>query len=534
MQVMIQKNWLLLPIADERPVCKVTLEDGLGNAVMVPFTAALSCAPRHWAPVDVSAWAGRHLTLRWEALQAGQVLPDETSLPLQQADAPYARQGELYRERLRPLQHFTATFGWLNDPNGLVYFNGEYHLFYQHNPYGTRWGNMHWGHATSPDLVHWTDWGDVLAPDALGAVYSGSAFVDETNAYGFGRLPKRPVLLLLYTAAGEPFTQCLAYSQDGRTFTRYAGNPVIPNLAPDNRDPKMFRRDEDGRCHVVLYTRRAGEPHAVTFLASADMRSWQVTDEVRGNDQKYLYECPDCFQLTSDDGTSHWVLLGANGEYALGQFDGRRFHVDEPCLRTLRGNCLYAAQTYSHLPQHGRRVMLGWLRAPAPEMPFGQCMSLPIDLGLTKTAAGQRLTYRPAPEIELLRGERHELAFGALAAGDEVSLPAFAPGCEMSLTVCGSEDVCLSLGLPGLTLELAAAANRLTANGQECAWSCHGGSFGLTLFIDRTCVELFAADGLDYMALAATPEAGTPLLTLTSGSVSSLSVTQYELHSYHK
>ena len=174
----IERAWLLLPVSESAPDCRVSLSDASGHEVRLPFTAALSAEPQSWAPLPVGAWVGQTLELTAETTRDGQTLPELSALKWFQHDTPYALQ-QLYREPLRPLIHFSAPYGWLNDPNGLTFFNGEYHLFYQHNPFGTRWGNMHWGHATSTDLFSWTDWGDVLEPDR------------RRRLHGFGRVAAR-------------------------------------------------------------------------------------------------------------------------------------------------------------------------------------------------------------------------------------------------------------------------------------------------------------------------------------------------------
>ncbi len=307
----------------------------------------------------------------------------------------------MYRETHRPRFHFSPKANWTNDPNGLVHFDGEYHLFFQHNPDQTVWGNMTWGHAVSPDLVHWRQLEHALHPDALGTIFSGSALVDWDDRAGFGTDPQHPALLAYYTAAGSfadpprPYTQCLAYSRDrGRTWTKYANNPVLEHVAGDNRDPKVFFHAPSGHFVMPLYL----EGNRYALFRSPDGVTWQETDrvEIAGNT-----ECPDLFPLSLAS-EEHWVFWAAGGRYRIGAFDGRRFVPATPALDCELGRNGYAAQTYSDMPD-GRRVQISWMAGGKyPEMPFNQQMSFPVCLTLASTADGPRLRRWPVREIEAL------------------------------------------------------------------------------------------------------------------------------------
>jgi hypothetical protein len=292
----------------------------------------------------------------------------------------------LYDETFRPQFHFTAQKGWLNDPNGLVHFAGEYHLFFQHNPYGREWGNMTWGHAVSPDLIHWQQLDHALWPDRMGTMFSGSAVVDWQNTAGF-QTGKEPALVAIYTAAGgtseeskgQPFTQCLAYSNDrGRTWTKYAGNPVVPNVGDGDRDPKVFWHVPTKRWVMPLYVGEKdpvkkdakGNPttrHVCHFYTSPDLKVWSFASKFA----EELYECPGFFELPVDGhkGRSKWVLFGANGDYWLGRFDGSVFTAESPKLKGDYGANAYAAQAFDDLPDH-RVVLVNWMNGGKyPGMP---------------------------------------------------------------------------------------------------------------------------------------------------------------------
>jgi len=309
-----------------------------------------------WAPLDISGWRDQQLTLRVDRLHEESAALQNVGETDELRDA-----GDLYAEPLRGQFHFSPRRGWNNDPNGCVYFNGEYHLFFQHNPYGWSWGNMHWGHAVSRDLVHWEELGDVLQPDELGPMFSGSAVVDWKNTSGFGE-GGRPPLVLIYTAAGSPTVQCLAYSTDGRKFVKYSGNPVLGQVTGGNRDPKVFWHAGTSQWVMVLYVEQAGV-HTVHFFTSANLREWHLASvtEGDGGGGRYLFECPDLFELPvgGDAAQRRWVLLGANSEYGVGGFDGVRFAAEQQRLAGQRGRGFYAAQSFSDVPD-GRRILIGW------------------------------------------------------------------------------------------------------------------------------------------------------------------------------
>ena len=314
---------------------------------------------------------------------------------------------DLYRESLRPQFHFSSRRGWLNDPNGLVHYDGAYHLFYQHNPYGTEWGNMHWGHAVSRDLVHWRERPTALYPDALGTMFTGCAVVDHHNSSGLGS-GAQPPIVLVYTAAGEHarpptgYTQCLAFSADGgATWQKYDGNPVLPHLAKGNRDPKVIWHPPSERWIMALYLDRT----AYALFTSPNLIDWERTCDL---DLPGCTEVPDFFPLAVDDDPDdvRWVFWGANTTYLVGGFDGRTFTPQGGPRRLQPSGQHYAAQTFSDLPAaDGRRVMLGWMRQPLPGMPFSQFMSVPHTLHLLPRRGGGEpaLATAPARELETLR-----------------------------------------------------------------------------------------------------------------------------------
>lgn len=275
----------------------------------------------------------------------------------------------------RPKYHFTAGRGWLNDPNGLVFLNGEYHLFFQHNPSDVVWGNMHWGHAVSRDLLHWKELPIALYPKENDFCFSGSAVVDVHNIAGF-QAGSEPPLLVFFTSTGRG--ECLAYSNDGgRTFTEYSGNPVVRHRG---RDPKVIYHEPARSWIMAVYD----EVNHVAFHASKDLKHWTFQSRIHG-----FYECPDLFELNG-----RWVLMAANGFYSLGWFNGVDF-VPDTLPRPLFYGDAYAGQTFSSLD---RRVLIAWMRSDNriyKGEPFCQQMTLPVEL----TLKNDRILVNPAVEV---------------------------------------------------------------------------------------------------------------------------------------
>ncbi len=316
------------------------------------------------------------------------------------------------REQYRPQIHYTPAKNWMNDPNGMVYVNGTYHLFYQYNPQGNDWGNMSWGHATSADLIHWEEQPVALTRDELGDVFSGSAVVDQNNTAGFGA----GAVVALYTSASSAQQQSLAYSTDDcKSFTRYAGNPVIQNNDDNLRDPKVFWHEESHQWIMVL---AKGWKRGVEFYGSANLKDWQhlstfVTD-LPGRPE-LQWECPDLIRFGN-----RWVLLvsvnpsgpilGSGTMYFVGQFDGTAFTADalDYPLWLDYGMDNYAGVTWSNTGQ--RKIMIGWMNnwqyaGSVPCSPWRSAMTLPRELKLTEYAGKPLLACPVVSEIDQIAGQ---------------------------------------------------------------------------------------------------------------------------------
>ncbi len=332
-----------------------------------------------------------------------------------------------YDQPYRPQFHFSPRENWTNDPNGLVYFEGEYHLFFQYNPFGDEWGHMSWGHAVSRDLLHWEQL-PVAIPESDGImIFTGSTVIDERNTSGFCKDGK-PCMVAVYTGhtpehQGHPAlqTQNLAYSNDrGRTWTKYAGNPVLNLHMSDFRDPKVFWSKQSNQWVMAV---SLPNDHKIRFYGSGNLKQWKMLSEFGpAGATAGQWECPELFELPieGEPRQSRWVLKvgvnpgalqGGSGEqYFVGRFDGTRFVNDNPSSLTLwtdYGKDCYCALTFNHLPAGRPPVMIGWMNnwqyaAKLPTSPWRGQMTIPRSLSLRRTSEGIRLFQEPVRNIEQL------------------------------------------------------------------------------------------------------------------------------------
>ena len=416
-------RYILLPVQETAQEAQVKVLSN-GNVVLKANVSLAIDKTDYLVPLDLGKWAGSSILLDIKMTQGRGVRRDPSDDVCWADMATAATVDRTNKEKqYRPTYHFSPDWGWMNDPNGMVYKDGEWHLFYQYNPYGSFWGNMHWGHAVSKDLVNWehldvVNWEHLdvaLAPDDLGAIFSGSAVVDENNTAGFGR----GALIAMYTSDGDNQTQSIAYSLDnGRTFTKYAGNPVImAEDTPDFRDPKVFWDNQTRQWKVVL---AAGQE--VQFYSSDNLKDWTYDSSfgLSYGNHNGVWECPDLIRLPFE-GKDKWVLLlninpggpygGSATQYFVGSYDGKTFKCDD--LPTVTrwmdyGKDHYAAVTWSNAPE-GRTVAIAWMSNwqyanSVPTTQFRSSNSVPRDLSLIRKGKEVILKSTPSPEVEALRG----------------------------------------------------------------------------------------------------------------------------------
>jgi sucrose-6-phosphate hydrolase SacC (GH32 family) len=440
--------------------------------------------------MDVSAYQGKAARVTSVVIEGGEEAP----VLVKQAPGIIGAEG-LYHEALRPQLHFSSRRGWNNDPNGLVYHDGEYHLFYQHNPYGWSWGNMHWGHAVSPDLMHWTELPEALYPDPLGPMFSGSAVIDERNTAGFQTGAEAP-LVAIYTAAGDPCTQCIAYSNDrGRTFTKYEDNPVLPHIIGGNRDPKVIWYEPESKWIMALFL----DGDAFALFESDDLKSWTRLCDVPIPGTS---ECPEFFEIAVDDdpANTRWVFYGGNGGYLVGRFDGKQFTPEEGPLRMHHGTCFYASQTFNGIPkQDGRRILIPWGTVGMPGMPFNQMMGLPVELTLHTTPEGLRLFAVPVRELAGLRRAAHSFEGVGLTEGTQAleGLSGELLHLKAEFVVGDAQEV--GLAVRGVPVVYHAATGELACGDVKAPLRTHDGRIQLEIVVDRTSVEVFGNHGELYM-----------------------------------
>ena len=435
----------------------------------------------------------------------------------------------LYNEPWRPQYHFTPAKNWMNDPNGLVYYKGEYHLFFQHNPFGEKWGHMSWGHAVSTDLVHWRELPVALREESGIMIFSGSGVVDWRNSSGLCQSgdPKDPsCLIAIYTGhTSERQTQNIAYSNDrGRTWMKYSGNPVIDLHMKDFRDPKVFWYATAKKWVMVA---ALPTEHKVRFFASNDLKHWTaLSDFGPAGETGGAWECPDLFELPVGKHDTHWVLIvnvnpggpqgGSAGQYFIGKFDGTHFVNENPPEKTLwidYGKDFYAVTSFSGIPpSDGRRIWIGWLSNwqyanDEPTNPWRTTDSIPRVVTLRKTSEGIRIAQEPIKELVPLRerlmtsrADKLNIKGDALEIALELELGGATEAGLRLRTSTGEQTV---VGIrrepPEVFIDRTKSGNvsfsSKFAGVHAAPLANAAGKHKLHIFLDRSSVELFCDDG---------------------------------------
>jgi len=477
----ISKHYLNIPIAraGEMRVFQIQV-NGIQKR---EFPAQLAeHSPDYWIFIDVSEFKGQTITLVGPSSQAAL---DR----IYQADEIEGADS-LYKERNRPQFHFTVKRGWSNDVNGPIFYQGQYHLFWQAFPFGVTWdtGFMYWGHAVSNDLIHWQELSPSLMLDKLGSPWSGSSLVDHNNDGGWGK----DALVLVYTAFDrhtKKQVQCIAYSTDnGVSFTHYAGNPIVDSNAEvgsnDTRDPKVFWYEPAKHWVMVLF-----EKDGMSFFTSKDLKAW-----TRKSHFKSLHECPDLFELPVDGDSHHkkWILHGGSSSYFIGSFDGETFSAESPELHYAEGtnahgdDALYAAQSFAEMPD-GRRIQMAWGRIEPEGMPFNQMMLFPTAFKLVSTRDGLRLRATPIEEIERLHGKAWTRSSLTAAEANRALDRAGSGPLDVRVKVMLEKDKELAIRYQGKTL--ATIKPEELENGQGA----------VEVLIDKAVAEIFVDGGARYI-----------------------------------
>lgn len=483
--ILLNHHYLNLPVKNGAPKRWMTVD--IPGEPRRRFDIELADdKPDFWVFIDVARDNGKTAHINVDELR-----DDSKALSSISVDNAIKGSRDLYREKLRPQFHFTARRGWLNDPNGLVFYKGEYHLFFQHNPYGWPWGNMSWGHAVSGDLVHWKELPVALDPDPMGTMFSGSAVVDWNNTAGFQKGDEK-TLVAMYTAAGQPFTQGTAYSTDrGRTWTKYAGNPTVPFIVHENRDPKMIWYAPENKWVMALYL--DGEEFAL--FSSKDLKHWErmSTVTIPGTS-----ECPNFFPLLLDGNTKNqkWVFYGGNGGYLVGRFDGHTFTPEGERKEIQHGNCWYATQVYSDIPaSDGRTILVPWGQIEFPGMPFNQMMGLPVELTLRTTEDGPTICSVPVRELRSLRTSHESF--------NDVDTLSLTPGelFEVETTIDGGTHGTVTFNVRGVPVTYNADKGEVSCLDRHAAIHPVNGKVNLHFLVDRTSIDIFGNDGRLYMPM---------------------------------
>ncbi|MDY5637696.1 MAG: DUF4980 domain-containing protein [Parabacteroides sp.] len=545
-----QSKYLLLPVQDagEESQVHVVVDGKLERSIVVRLATS---KVDYTVPLDLTPYQGKHVVLNVVTPQSRSTIreakEDACWKDMRLSDTFSAEN----REKYRPAYHHTPLYGWMNDPNGMVYHDGVWHLCYQWNPFGSKWQNMTWGHSTSRDLIHWEPQEPTLLPDGLGTIFSGSSAIDEANSAGFGKNS----IVTLFTSAANSQVQSLAYSNDGGySYTTYPGNPVL-TLESEARDPNMFWNEETKQWTLIL---AHALDHEMLIFTSPDLKSWTLQSSFgKGlGAQDGVWECPDLFELpVTGTQEKKWVLIcninpggpfgGSATQYFTGSFDGKTFKVDTDASGNVPTKWLdygkdhYATVSWSDTP--GRRTVIGWMSnwqyaAEVPTLQFRSANTLPREMGVFKVDDQYYVSSKPSPELDALRGKimhnAKRIQVGKRA--HTVSLPQENDGiCEilmnvdakrskqlkMTLANKAQEKVTIIYDVEKETISFDRTQSGIVDFSQDFPAVTvtptyeNDGSVNIRLFIDRSSMELFEQEGRFVMTNLVFPT--SPYTTLS-------------------
>lgn len=451
-----------------------------------------------WAALDMGKYAGKTAVLMMSdpAMCAGLALVESSD------QERYLQ--PLYDEALRPQFHFSQRLGWNNDVNGLVYHDGEWHLFYQYCPVALYHADKHWGHAVSRDLVHWEELSIALHPftQAKGQCFSGSAVVDHHNTAGF-QTGDKPPIIAVFSDFGSGVGEALAYSNDrGRTFTYYQGNPVLKH--PGN-DPKVIwykygKRDQPlnaeaqelgGHWVMAVYDFTRGFGKNIAFYTSTDLKNWTEQSHLPG-----YSECPELVELPVAGGRNEtrWVIFAADAQYAVGRFDGRTFTPEHEGKHRVHYGRYFGSQIFNNAPDD-RCIQMAWARINLPDMPFNQAFTFPHSLTLRKTPKGIRMFAKPVEEIALLRNKTHSVAAGELLPEAPRKVAVSGELFEVRAEFFLGQAKAVGLDIGGNRVAYDVAAGKLGGAPMTAA----DGKVSMQVLLDRPMIEICGNDGAVYI-----------------------------------
>lgn len=531
------KKYLILPVQEKKPDSKIDILVN-GNLMSTIYVRLADSGVDYNVPLDLTPFADKGEVVlniysdadRKDSREASEFVCWEKLATTDTFDTTNS-------ERYRPAFHHTPLYGWMNDPNGMFYKDGLWHLYYQYNPYGSKWQNMSWGHSTSPNLIDWEHQPIAIEPNGLGTIFSGSAAVDTANTAGFGK----DAVIALYTSCANSQVQSLSYSNDnGMTFKYYPGNPVIPNSS-EARDPKIFWHEPTNRWVLVLAHALEKE---MQIYSSPDLLNWTLESAFgKGfGAQGGVWECPDLFQLPiKGTDQSKWVLLcninpgspmgGSGTQYFIGDFDGKTFTPDagpEVSKWMDFGKDHYATVTWSGAPDN-RRTAIGWMSNwqyanEVPTMQFRSANTMPRELGLFRADDGEiYLSSLPSPELKLLR--KNERTYGKSTIGSkgkeypipelcELNIDYDAQGCDslsFILSNDAGEEVVMNVNTSAKEFSMDRSKSGITDFSAHFPATTvapllrNAGKGTLQLFIDKCSIEAFDSEGRFVMTNLAFP-----------------------------